>query len=352
MPLSNRNPRDRSAEFAHHLRFHESLESRLCRLHIRVLCFGKIPDKYFSVLKKYQREGQDEMRLKIHERDALEVILAYLEEYGLPQRKKNGKPMKWFTYFQMRILLAFCDFIDDPRRCHQGRLMGLHQCKSGQKTLQAKQRVTIVQTVTTMFCSMNIDGYRIGRYADKSKNELPIFDEYGNELLRGITHYELRGLHSQVWRQPISRTKYNDVVKMLKLAGFLEVESCYLAQPEAAVLREELREQGASEKEIEAIPSIKSQAAYKWFTRQFIELFGIHFQEKMKESLAYAKESMTNKKLSNIFAKYSPFSDGFWTKKRKEYLWRLNQLRYPQGCPPALNHYGDDVLPELGTHWH
>lgn len=230
--------------------------------------------------------------------------------------------------------------------------MGLHQCKSGQKTLQAKQRLTIVQTVTTMFCSMNVDGNRIGRYADKSKNEQPIYDEDGNELLRGITHYELRGLHSQVWRQPISKTKYTDVVKMLKLAGYLEVESCYLAQPEAAVLREELREQGASEEEIDAIPSIKSQAAYKWFTHQFIELFGIHFQDKMKESLAYAKEVMAYKKLSNVFATYSPFSDGFWTKKRKEYLWRLNQLRYPQGKPPEPNAYGDDVLPELVTSWH
>lgn len=104
MSLRNRNPRNRSAEFAHHLSFHESLESRLCRLHIRVLCFGKIPDKYFAVLEKYQRVGQNEMRLKIHERDTLEVIQAYLEEYGLPQRKKNGKPMKRITYFQMRIL--------------------------------------------------------------------------------------------------------------------------------------------------------------------------------------------------------------------------------------------------------
>lgn len=352
MSLRNRNPRNRSAEFAHHLSFHESLESRLCRLHIRVLCFGKIPDKYFAVLEKHQRVGQNEMRLKIHERDTLEVIQAYLEEYGLPQRKKNGKPMKRITYFQMRILLAFCDFIDDPRRCHQGRLMGLHQCKSGQKTLQAKQRLTIVQTVTTMFCSMNVDGYRVGRYADKSKNEHPDYDENGNELLRGITHYELRGLHSQIWRQPISKTKYTDVVKMLKLAGYLEVESCYLAQTEAAVLRAELREQGASEEELDAIPSIKSQAAYKWFTHQFIELFGIHFQDKMKESLAYAKEVMANKKLSNVFATYSPFSDGFWTKKRKEYLWRLNQLRYPQGKPPEPNAYGDDVLPELVTSWH
>lgn len=350
--MSLRNPRQRSAEFAHHTTYRESLESRLCRLHIRVLCLGKLPDKYLAALEKFNKYNRDESRLKAKERDDLEVIQSYLEKYGLPQRKKNGKPMKWITYFQMRILLAFCDFIDDPRRCHQGRLMGLHQCKSGMKTLQAKQRLAIVQVVTAMFCTMNVDGYRIGRYADKSKNEQPILDENGNELLRGVTHYELRGLFTQIWRQSISKTKYTDVVKMLKLSGFLEVESCYLAQPEAAILREELREQGADDEAIEAIPSIKSQAAYKWFTHQFIEIFGIHFQDKMKESLAQAKESMMAKRLSNIYATYSPFSDGFWTKKRKEYLWRLNQLRYPQGRPPDINPYGDDVLPELVTSWH
>ncbi len=350
--MLKRNPRNRSAEFAHHTTYRESLASRLCRLHIRVLCFGQIPDKYFHVLEKYNKHNQDESRLKENERDDLEVILTYLEVYGMPSRKKDGKPMKWFTYFQMRILLAFCDFIDDPRRCHQGRLMGLHQCKSGQKTLQDKQRLAIVQVVTTMFCTMNVDGFRVGRYADKKKNEHPEYDENGNELLRGITHYELRGLHTQVWRQEISKTKYTDVVGMLKMSGFLEVEACYLAQPEAAVLREELREQGASEEDIESIPSIRSQAAYKWFTHQFIELFGIHYQEKMKESLANSKANMVMKKLSNLYTTYSPFSDGFWTKKRKEYLWRLNQLRYPQGRPPDPNPYGDDVLPELVTSWH
>ncbi|WP_232105222.1 hypothetical protein [Vibrio parahaemolyticus] len=186
--------------------------------------------------------------------------------------------MKWITYFQMRILLAFCDFIDDPRRCHQGRLMGLHQCKSGMKTLQAKQRLAIVQVVTAMFCTMNVDGYRIGRYADKSKNEQPILDENGNELLRGVTHYELRGLFTQIWRQPISKTKYTDVV-MLKLSGFLEVESCYLAQPEAAVLRESCESKVLMTKLLKrSLPSnLKLRTSGSLIN---IEIFGIHFKTK------------------------------------------------------------------------
>ncbi|WP_045410158.1 hypothetical protein [Vibrio jasicida] len=355
--MTNKKQRTRSAETAHHTTYEESMESKLCKLRARVLCVGKIPDKYLSILTDYfEKHNEDASRFNNKDRADLELIREYVEAYGYPYYKKNGRPDKWLTVWQMKALHAFSKFIDDPRRCHKGQLMGLHQCKSIMKTLQFKQRVSLVKVVTTLFCHMSVDGYRIGRYANKAKKETPIYDENGFELLRAIPHYDIRSLYEHTWREAISETKYKDMIKMLKLAGFFEVESCYLANTEANVRRQELREQGASQVEIDNIPSVKSVAAYKWFTHSFLEILGVKMESNKKgdqviiDSIARAKASMVKKKLSAMYATYCPHSDGFWTKKRKDFLVMLGLPRYPQGARPEPNPYGDDVLPELAQY--
>ncbi|WP_150137331.1 hypothetical protein [Candidatus Enterovibrio altilux] len=60
---------------------------------------------------------------------------------------------------------------------------------------------------------------------------------------------------------------------MLKLAGFLEIESCYLSNDAGDIKRQKLRESGASLDEIKAIPRIYSQAAFKRFTPAFKQVF-------------------------------------------------------------------------------
>ncbi|RZP88966.1 hypothetical protein [Vibrio vulnificus] len=358
--MTNKKQRTRSAETAHHTTYEESMESKLCKLRARTLLLGDIPQKYLDIEHDccHKHKG-DVSRLNSKDRADLELLQAYLEEYGYPYYKGNGKPAKWLTVWQKKAIEAFCQFIDDPRRCHGGQLMGLHQCKSIMKTLQFKQRVTLVKVVTTLFCLMSVDGYRIGRYANKRKNETPVYDERGFELLRAIPHYEIRSLHEHIWREAISETKYKDTIKMLKLAGFFEVASCFLSNTEASVRRQELREQGASQEEIEAVPIVKSEPAYKWFQHRFLEILGVKMKsdigkkkDVMIDSIERAKASMVRKRLSGMYVTYSPTSDGFWTKKRKEFLVRLGLPRYQQAARPDPNPYGDDVLPELEQYWH
>ncbi|ODS09743.1 hypothetical protein [Vibrio scophthalmi] len=344
-------PKSKSAETAHHDKYDESMESKLCKLHARVLCVGKIPDKYFSIYEKSQRNASS---LKNKERADLELFDKYTQVYGLPKTHKNGKEMKWLTLWKMKAIHAFCLFIDDPKRCHKGRLMGLHQCKSSMKTLQFKQRVELVKVVTTLFTLMNVDGCRIGRYADKRKKQTPLYDENGHELLRAVTHSEIRDQHEFIWSSAITKTKYTDVINMLKLAGFFEVESCYVGNVEGEVIRHEMRLNGATAEEIGEIPRIKSVAAYKWFKESFINaLLGVvpeSTREMLRTSLDVAKADMAKKKLSSMYATHSASSAGFWTKKRKEFLQLLGLTRYPQGAPPAPNPYGD-TLPELDYGW-
>lgn len=337
MNNKRKHPKTRQAELTHHLTYDESLESQLSRLHIKVLSHGKIPDSYLAAYQK----GSQGKTLSNDELKKVELLSEYLERFDMPAVKSDGSFYKWFTHWQKRLLLAFCDFIDDPVRCHQGRLLKLHKCKSAMKSLQHKQRVTIIELVTTLFTRMNVETLSVGQYGKDESEQLK--DTKGNVLMRGITHGDLRGLYHRLWNKPISKTKYHDTLNMLKLAGFFEVEACYIDNEEAEVKRAELKEKGATKEEIEAIPSIYSEAAYKWFTFEFIEVFGIIHKDDMIESKKLSIAKRLKAGLSNLFATYKPFSNSFWTKKRKDYLSRAGKRRYPQANPSMI----DNQLPEL-----
>lgn len=320
-------PKNRTAEKAHHAKFQQSLEMRLCKLHIQFLSSGKLPKNYRKVLDKNPNKLTDA------EKETRNVLTHYLKHYKQPHQ---SNPRIMFGHWQRRILMAFCDFIDNPIRCHNGNLRVLHYCKSKMKSLQFKQRVALVEVVTTLVSRMDVETLSIRKYSDNPESAL--FDENGHELMRGITHYDIRDAYEDIWNKPISKTKYTDTINMLKLAGFFDVESCYLSNDAGELRRAELRESGASKEEIEAIPKICSEAAYKWFTPSFIAAFGIADKIDMIEAKAYSIKSRIAKGLSSLFATFSPNSTSFWTKKRREFLYRnykLGMLRYPQGGYPV-----------------
>ena len=332
MAYNRKHPKTRSQELEHHESRSESLDSQLCKLHIKVLCHGEFPK---SITNAYLK-ADNQQKLSTQEQSYIELGDLYIEQFGTPIRnKKNGQAFKWLTGYQRTLLLAFCEFIDDPLRCHQGKLAKLHHCKSILKGLQFKQRVALVKVVTTLFTSMSIESGFIGQYANQFEEK--ILDEQGNELLRGMPHYKIRGRHKQLWGESISKTKYSDCIKMLKLADFFEVRACYVSNQEAQIIRQELRDKGASLEEIEAIPRVYSEPAYKNFTQAFFDVFAsIMDSEHMVKSKALSMAKRVKNKLSLMYVTYTPFSDGFFTKKRKEYLKRLGSLRYPQGAnePP------------------
>lgn len=350
--MNNRrkHPKTRAAEREHHDSYDESLESKLCKLHIKTLSFGQLPKSYTNAYTKSGYRGEHAHKLSQEELDQVVLLNEYMDQFGVPATSKNGQPIKWFTHWQKRILLAFCEFIDSPAKCHKGQLSKLHHCKSRLKSLQHKQRVTLVEVVTTLFTCLDVESLRVGQYAKDDDSRL--FDEQGNELMRGVTHGEVRSLYHRLWKKPISKTKYHDTLNMLKLAGFFDVEACYLANEEAELKRAELRKAGATEDEIASIPSIYSEAAYKWFDVSFIEAFGIADKEDMIQSRERCIKTRIKKKLSSIFATYKPVSDSFWTKKRKEFLNRFGAPRYPQGANVMRHHsnqseFWDSAPPEL-----
>jgi hypothetical protein len=319
----------RAQELEHHESSTESLDSQLCKLHIKVLCHGELPKAY---LKAYTKSLKATAALSVDEHKKIELLHDYAEQFGLPkQSKKTGKGIKWITGYQRTLLVGLCEFIDNPLQCHKGGLSKLHFCKSILKGLQFKQRVSLVKVISTLFTATNIETGIVGTYANEF--EQPVYDSKGNELLRGLPHYKIRGRYQQLWGESISKTKYSDCINMLKLANFFEVTACYISNNEAQIKREELREKGASIEDIEAIPRIYSEPAYKMFTQAFFDVFkAIIESEHMQKSKALSIAKRIKNKLSLVYVTYTPFSDGFFTKKRKEYLSRLNKLRYPQGA--------------------
>lgn len=323
MSLSKRGT-GRENELKHHSLCDVSLDTQLCKLHIKVLTSGKLPKEYLETFRRHSK-GKE---LTLRELKLIDLIETYVEQFGLPE-----KQIKWLTKYQEGILLALCDFIDDPLRCHGGKLAKLHQCKSIIKTLQFKQRVNLVKVVTALFSFMSVETGCLYRYANRSEGR--VLDDSGFEQPKGVPHYEIRSRYHQFWCVSISKTKYFDCINMLKLAGFFEVESCYIANEAGEVRRQELRESGASIEDIAEIPRILSEAAYKYFTDAFFQVFsGLLHMEHMIVSKQKAVQSRIKRKLSLVYLSYAPNSSGFWTKKRKEFLWLLGKPRYSQAATP------------------
>jgi hypothetical protein len=293
-----------------HLTRAESNDSKLCKMHIKVITAGHISR---SSMNAYN-DLFDQQHLSDTQRNTAYVVDDYIDKYGLPSSDKSR-----LTHYQEKILLAFCEFIDNPTYCHGGRLAGLFNCKSVLKPLQFRQRVTLVKVVTALFSCMNIETGTIGSYSNKSRTA--VFDESGRELFQPITHADIRDKFKFIWNESISKTRYYDSLKMLKLAKMIEIDACFLCYEDGVLLRNELRENGASLEEIEAIPRVHSLAAYKFFTPKFFSVFSELLQSQhMILSLQRAKKK--NKKLnrSNSYTDYAAFSDSFFTKKRKDYL--------------------------------
>lgn len=302
----------------------ESIVSQLCKMHVKTLCLGRIPKEYIHAQRKVskQRQYTEAERLKS---DLLET---YLTEYGEP---RFDKP--WLTVYQRNLLLAFAEFIDNPLRCHQGRLAKLQHCKSVISGLQFKQRVSLFKVVTTLFTATNIETGCIGRYANKYEQEFPLFDEEGNELLLGVQHYALRSRYKYLWGQEVSKTKYFDCLRMLKAVGFFEVTACYISNQDADIIRQEMRENGATVEELEEIPRVYSKPAYKMFTNAFFDVFKeLLNTEFMMASKAEAVAKRVKRKLSLIYATFDSFGNVFVTRRNRF----LAKARYRQGVevPP------------------
>nr|AAB07596.1 Rep101 [Vibrio ordalii] len=293
-----------------------------------MLTHGELPKSYSNA---YNKLAKGNKKLTPSETIQVELIDQYIERFGTPIRnKKNGQALKWITGYQRSILLAFADFIDNPLRCHQGKLSKLHHCKSILKGLQFKQRVTLFKVVTTLFTATSIETGYIGRYANQYEEKS--LDEHGFEKMRGMQHYAIRGRYQQLWNESISKTKYSDCIKMLKLAGFFEVTACYVSNTEASIIKQELRDNGATDEEIQAVPRVYSEPAYKCFTNAFAAVFeALINSEHMQQSKALSIAKRIKNKLCLIYVTYTPFSDSFFTRKRKDYLSRLFQSRFPQG---------------------
>ncbi|PCS23013.1 hypothetical protein [Candidatus Enterovibrio escicola] len=340
-----RHRTSRIHELAHHTTVVESMDSQLCKLHIKVLSAGVIPSglrKSFIKVKALRDDYRSLSSMTGIEQQQAEFCLDYLQTFGMSDLAGMSDGIHWLTHYQKRILLALCDFIDDPLRCHRGLLAPLHQCKSLLKTLQTKQRVHLIKVVTVLISSMNIESWTIGKYSNKYQSAL--YDNNGLELFRGITHAELKEKYRTLWGQDINKGVYDDCIKMLKLAGFLEIESCYLSNDAGDIKRQELRESGASLDEINAIPRICSEAAFKRFTPAFKQVFAFMLDaEDMIKSKMKAFAKSAARKLSSAYATYSPFSDSFWTRKRNDFKqWKNGRSKYPQSAS-MMSACGDPI---------
>lgn len=299
-----------------HQNYVESLDSQLCKLHIKVLTLGKLPGMYEDAYQK----SIDNKKLTDKERELANIVDHYVSEFGAPCFGKS-----WLNPYQRQILLAFCDFIDDPLRAHQGKFKQLHYCKSIQMGLQERQRITLIKFATTLFTYSNIETGFIGTYGDEYTP--PVYED-DLKMLQGIQHYKIRSRFAYLWKSKISKTRYDDCVKMFKACQFLEIEACNVSNADADVIRQELREKGASIEDINNVPRVYSKPAYKYLTDAFFSLFtSITRTEHMQKFKARAIEKRIRNKLSLAFAVYFCFGDTFNVKKNKF----LSKFKWPQG---------------------
>lgn len=301
----------------HHKNHIESMDSQLCKLHIKVLTLGKLPGMYEDAYQK----SIDNKTLNDKERELAAIVDSYVAEFGAPTFGKA-----WLNPYQRQILLAFCDFIDDPLRAHQGKFRQIQYCKSIQKGLQDRQRVTLVKFVTTLFTYSNIETGFIGTYGDEYT---PAIDEDGWTLLQGVQHYRIRSRFAYLWKQTISKTRYFDCIRILKACQLFEVDACNVSNVDANVIRQELRAKGANIEEINKVPRVYSRPAYKYLTDAFFALFSaVTRTEHMQKFKAKAMAKRIGRKLSLAFAAYTCFGDNFSIRKNKF----LSKAKWPLGA--------------------
>lgn len=192
---------------------------------------------------------------------------------------------KDIMHYQKRYLLAFSKFIDNPFT-NDKSFTDLYFCNSRLKPLQRRQRVTLVKVVTTLMSKMEAENYQIGHCEEEDMKTTP--------------HYWFIAQYEKLWGETISKSRWYRCMKQLKSADYLDIEAVYVYNPELSP-----EEAGA----------IRSVAAYKTFTRKFIEAFKLEETKDVIESKFKCIQDRIKKKLSNIWFAYIPFSDSYITTK-------------------------------------
>ncbi|WP_190319286.1 hypothetical protein [Candidatus Enterovibrio escicola] len=143
----------------------------MCKLHIKVLSAGVIPSSVlresFIKVKALRDDYRSLSSMTVLEQQQAELCLDYLQTFGMSDLARIRDGNHWLTHYQKRVLLAVCDFIDDPLRCHRGLLAPLQQYKNLLKSLQTKQHVHLIKVVTVLISSMNIESRTMGKYSNK-----------------------------------------------------------------------------------------------------------------------------------------------------------------------------------------
>ncbi|MUK92560.1 hypothetical protein GNP80_08905 [Aliivibrio fischeri] len=210
---------------------------------------------------------------------------------------------KDIMHYQKRYLLSFSKFIDNPFTNNKA-FTDLYFCNSRLKPLQRRQRITLVKVVTTLMSKMEAEHYQIGHCEEEDMKTTP--------------HYWFINQYEKLWKESITKSKWFRCIKQLKLAEFLEVEAVFVYNPELTP---------------EEAGSIQSVAAYKSFTRKFIEAFKLEEVKDVIESKLRCIQDRIKKKLSNIWFAYIPFSDSYITTKvNKVIKHKQSQL----GSQPSL----------------
>ena len=192
---------------------------------------------------------------------------------------------KEIMHYQKRYLLAFSKFIDNPFTNNKA-FTDLYFCNSRLKPLQRRQRITLVKVVTTLMSKMEAEHYRIGHCEEDDMKTTP--------------HYWFISEYEKQWNESITKSKWFRCIKQLKLSDFLEVEAVFVYNPELSP---------------EEAGSIHSVAAYKTFTRKFIEAFKLEEVKDVVESKFKCIQNRIKKRLSNIWVAHRPFGDSYVTTK-------------------------------------
>lgn len=229
---------------------------------------------------------------------------------SLGSKKKNAcKEGASYTYFHQRILLDFVKFIDTPL-CFNKNFKHLYHCQSTSKPLQERQRANLVKLVTVLFTYTDVENLQIG-----------VSD---SESMKAVPHYSVRSRFEKIWGVEITKSKYYKLIKLLKLAGYLEIEAIFILDKDVL---------SNAKFKAEDLSRVKSKAAYKSFTVKFFSLFDRLYE--MNDVIDSRQKSIAKRislGLKNIWETYSPFSDSYHYNKRKNKanLKRNNETRYPQ----------------------
>lgn len=210
--------------------------------------------------------------------------------------KKSRKA--FFVHYSKRYLQAFAQFIDNPH-CHNSNLHILYFAQSILKPLQRRQRITAVKVITALFCYLDVETLRIG---------------VANQFhLDTVTHNAIREKYKECWNADISKTRYDAMINILKLAHLLTVDPIFVTDDELPT-------------EESSRPKIYSKAAYKEILPTFIYMFP-HLAAKKDVQGSYVKAIAIriSKGLSVTWFTYLAFSYSYFRTRRnlaKAYMFR------------------------------